>query len=87
MSNPNYVCVKSGNDVKRILRVDADKLVSSGVWSYCPRSVWKEKVRGSEIVTKTPRKAKSSVKNTKSKGRTRKTVEKKTIETKSEEVK
>lgn len=41
----NYVCVKSGETVKRVLRKEAEKLVSSGNWNYCPRSEWKEKVR------------------------------------------
>ncbi len=41
----NYVCVKNGENVKRILRKEADKLVAAGGWNYCPRSEWKEKVR------------------------------------------
>jgi hypothetical protein len=41
----NYVCVKSGETVKRVLRAEADKLVSSGGWNFCPRKEWKEKVR------------------------------------------
>ena len=41
----NYVCVKSGETVKRVLREEADKLVLSGAWNYCPRKEWKEKVR------------------------------------------
>jgi hypothetical protein len=56
MSN-NYVCVKSGETVKRLLRVDAEKLVASG-WSFCPRSLWKEKVRGS-VQAVTPNNAKA----------------------------
>jgi hypothetical protein len=41
----NYICVKNGETVKRIRRTEAEKLVSSGAWNYCPRKEWKEKVR------------------------------------------
>ena len=41
----NYICVKNGETVKRVLRKEADKLVATAGWSYCPRSEWKEKVR------------------------------------------
>lgn len=41
----NYVCVKSGETVKRIRRTEADRLVASGSWSYCPRKEWKNTFR------------------------------------------
>lgn len=41
----NYVCIKNGETVNYVLRKEADKLVLSGDWKYCPRSEWKEKFR------------------------------------------
>ena len=41
----NYICVKNGETVKRVLRKEADKLVATAGWSYCPKSLWREKVR------------------------------------------
>lgn len=41
----NYVCIKNGETIDRVLREKADKLVLSGNWKYCSRSEWKEKVR------------------------------------------
>jgi len=41
----NYVCVKNGETIKRLLRNEADKLVLSGAWNYCPKHEWKDKVR------------------------------------------
>lgn len=78
----NYVCVKSGETVKRLRRTEADKLVSSGAWNYCPRKEWKEKVRDAnravvaenvrEAVSATP-KPKNAVRKAKNlKGKARK---------------
>lgn len=53
----NYVCVRLGTEVNRLVRSAAEELVRSGKGKYVPRSVWKEEVRdagkSSEVTQKT----------------------------------
>lgn len=35
------VCVKNNKTVKRVSRIEADKMVASGNWQFCPKSEWK----------------------------------------------
>jgi hypothetical protein len=35
------VCVKKGEEVQRVARKDAAKLVDTG-WAYCPRKEWRK---------------------------------------------
>ena len=48
-------CVKKGDQIRRVEEEEADVLVSSG-WGFCPKSEWKEKVRGpvKEVKTQAP---------------------------------
>jgi hypothetical protein len=43
----NYVCVKKGDEVKRVARATVEELFISNGWAYCPKSEWK-KARGTE---------------------------------------
>lgn len=40
-----WVCIRLGEELKRVKRSKAAELVSSGAAVYVPRSVWKEEVR------------------------------------------
>jgi hypothetical protein len=44
MSNPNYICLTNGTDVKRVKKTQAARLLAGG-FSYCPRNKWKTAVR------------------------------------------
>jgi hypothetical protein len=39
------VCVAKGEEVQRVLRKDAEKLVATG-WAYCSRSKWRKSLKG-----------------------------------------
>jgi len=38
------VCVAKGEEVQRVLRKDAEKLVATG-WAYCSRSKWRKSLQ------------------------------------------
>jgi uncharacterized protein (DUF2249 family) len=56
--------MKLGDSIKRVSEKDAEPLRNQG-WSYCPKSEWKEKVRGEfkPKVTKETKEKKSKKKN------------------------
>lgn len=61
----NYVCVREGKDVKRILKTEAQELVATGKAEYVPRSVWKTEVRDAgkaEATESAPKKRKGNPK-------------------------
>lgn len=41
----NSICVKKGNEVRKVARKGVEKLFIAEGWSYCPRKEWKAKVR------------------------------------------
>lgn len=58
------VCVSNDSEVKKVKRTEAEKLVASGKWKYCPKSEWKKATR-TEVVVSTE---KVSTDSPKSKG-------------------
>jgi len=50
----NYVCIRKGDDIKRVKRKAGDTLVRVEGYSYCPRSVWKAEVRDKKGYVPTP---------------------------------
>lgn len=50
----NYLCVRVGNEVKRLKRIEAESLVSNGKGKLVPRSVWKKEVRDVNKVEEQP---------------------------------
>jgi hypothetical protein len=63
----SLVCVTNGEEVKRIKRTEAAKLVSTLKWKYCPKSEWKKATRVAEPTEKVLEKSPNSKGNPKGK--------------------
>jgi hypothetical protein len=54
----NSVCVKKGEEIRKVERVTVEKLIEQG-WNYCSKKEWKLKVRdATQVTVATPKKVK-----------------------------
>lgn len=60
------VCVRKGDDIRKVKRDKAEEMVRAG-WSYCPRSAWKGTKNVEKGVENTETKSENKINTSKKK--------------------